>query len=43
MENTCDTYYSNLLSNGTTTGALRFVPRHNDRYFGIKARKLLTA
>jgi iron complex outermembrane recepter protein len=39
VKNILDTPYSNLLGNGTTAGIVRYVPRDNDRYFGINARK----
>ncbi|MET0363916.1 MAG: TonB-dependent receptor [Sphingobium sp.] len=38
VKNILDTHYSNLLGNGTTAGVVRFVPRDNDRYFGVNAR-----
>ncbi|MFT3965168.1 MAG: TonB-dependent receptor [Sphingobium sp.] len=38
VKNILDTHYSNLLGNGTTAGIVRFVPRDNDRYFGVNAR-----
>lgn len=37
VKNLLNTHYSNLLSNGTTAGTLRFVPRDNDRYVGVNA------
>jgi iron complex outermembrane receptor protein len=39
VKNILDQHYSNVLGNGTTAGTVRFVPRDNDRYFGINARK----
>jgi iron complex outermembrane receptor protein len=39
VKNILDTHYSNLLGNGTTAGTVRFVPRDNDRYFGVNASK----
>ena len=39
VKNILDQHYSNLLGNGTTAGTVRFVPRDNDRYFGVNARK----
>ncbi|HEX7873006.1 MAG TPA: TonB-dependent receptor [Sphingobium sp.] len=38
VKNILDTHYSNLVGNGTTAGLVRFVPRDNDRYFGVNAR-----
>ncbi len=38
VKNILDTHYSNLLGSGTTAGVVRFVPRDNDRYFGVNAR-----
>lgn len=37
VKNILNTHYSNLLSNGTTAGTIRFVPRDNDRYVGVNA------
>jgi iron complex outermembrane receptor protein len=39
VKNILDTHYSNLLGNGTTAGTVRFVPRDDDRYFGVNASK----
>lgn len=38
VKNILDTHYSNALGDGTTAGFVRFVPRDNDRYFGVNAR-----
>ena len=38
VKNILDRHYSNYRGYGTTAGAVRFVPRDNDRYFGVNAR-----
>jgi iron complex outermembrane receptor protein len=39
VKNIADTHYSSYLAHGNLAGAMRWVPRDNDRYFGIDVHK----
>ena len=39
VKNILDQHYSSYLANGTNGGTIRWVPRDDDRYFGIDLRK----
>jgi iron complex outermembrane receptor protein len=39
VKNILDQHYSSYLANGTNGGTVRWVPRDDDRYFGIDLRK----
>lgn len=39
VKNILDQHYSSYLANGTNGGTIRWVPRDDDRYFGVDLRK----